>query len=144
MKNILVTVNFTKNDQRLLDQGHQLAKAFQAKVWIMHIAAPNPDFVGYEVGPQYIRNSRASELQQEHKQLQTYADTLKAKDVATEGLLVQGATVEMILEESKKLHIDMIIAGHQDHDFIYKAIMGSVSSQLIKQSQIPVLIVPLD
>ncbi|MGJ5640775.1 universal stress protein [Formosa sp. S-31] len=143
MKNILITLNFSENDQRLLDQGYELAKAFKAKLWLMHIAAPNPDFVGYEVGPQYIRDSRASKLRHEHQLLQEYAAAMQIEGVEADGLLIQGATTEMILEESKKLKVDLIIAGYQEHDFIYKALMGNVSSQLIKQSKIPVLIVPL-
>jgi len=50
----------------------------------------------------------------------------------------------MIIEESKKLNIDLIIAGHHEHGFFYNAFVGSVSAQIIKKSKIPVLIVPLE
>lgn len=62
MKNILVTIDFNENENLLLDKAYQMAKAFGAKLWLMHIAAPDPDFVGYDVGPQYIRDARATEL----------------------------------------------------------------------------------
>jgi len=143
MKNILVTLDFSNNENLLLDQAQQLAQAFDAKVWLMHIAAPDPDFVGYDVGPQYIRDSRASELRAEHRKLQDYADSLEEKSINSEGLLVQGATIEMIIAESQKLNIDLIIAGHHDRGFFHNAFMGSVSSQIIKRSKIPVLIVAL-
>ena len=61
-----------------------------------------------------------------------------------EGLLVQGATVEMIINEAQKLNSELIITGHHDHNFIYKAFNGSVSDDIIKKSKIPVLLVPLD
>ncbi len=144
MKNILVTINFEKNEKLLIDKAFQLAESFNSKIWLIHIAAPDPDFVGYEVGPQNIRDSRASELRKEHKQLQTYTDTLKKKGVRAEGLLVQGATIEMILEEAKKLNVDIIIAGHHEHNFFYKAFVGSVSGKIVKKSKIPVLIIPLE
>jgi nucleotide-binding universal stress UspA family protein len=143
MKNILVTIDFNKGDQKLIDKAIQLAKTSNSKVWLIHIAAPDPDFVGYSVGPQYIRDDRASDLRKEHKVLQEHAKVLKDKGIESEGLLVQGATIEMILEESKKLDVDLIIAGHHDHNFIYKAFVGSVSGSLIKKSKIPVLLVPL-
>ncbi len=70
------------------------------------------------------------------------AETTMTK--ATPNLKVlTGATIEMILEESKKLNIDLIIAGHTKHGFFYNAFVGSVSSEIIKKSKIPVLIVPL-
>ena len=54
-------------------------RKFGSKIWLVHIAAPDPDFVGYEVGPQYIRDHRADELKKEHKLVKKYADELKAK-----------------------------------------------------------------
>ena len=99
--------------------------------------------MGYEIGPQYIRDTRATELRKEHEQLQAYSDALKQRGVDAEGLLVQGATIEMILAESEKLQIDLIITGHQEHGFFYNAFVGSVSREIIKKSKIPVLIIPL-
>lgn len=143
MKNILVTIDFNNDEQLLVDQAFQLANQFDSKIWLVHIAAPNPDFVGYEVGPQYIRDSRASELREEHKLLQKHSNELKEKGVKAEGLLIQGATIEMIMEESKKLNVDLIIAGHHEHSFLYNAFVGSVSGEIVKKSKIPVLIVPI-
>ncbi len=144
MKNILVTINFDGNENLLLDKAFQLAKSFGSKIWLLHIAAPDPDFVGYEAGPQDIRDSRAAELRKEHRLIQEYSSGLKAKGVDSESLLIQGATIEMIIEESKKLHIDLIIAGHHEHGFFYNAFVGSVSAKIIKKSKIPVLLVPLE
>jgi len=121
-----------------------LAEPFNSKLWLMHIAAPDPDFVGYKTGPQYIRDSRASELRKEHKLLQEYAAALKKKGVDSEGLLIEGATIEMIIEESKKLNVDLIIAGSHKHSFFYNVFIESVSEEIIKKSKIPVMIVPLD
>lgn len=144
MKNILVTIDFDINEKSLIDQAFQLAESFDSKLWLIHIAAPDPDFVGYKVGPQYIRDSRATELRKEHKLIQEYCTALKKKGINSEGLLIQGATIKMIIEESKKLHIDLIITGHHEHGFFYNAFVGSVSSQIIKKSKIPVLIIPLE
>lgn len=143
MKNILVAIDFINNEKLLIDSAFSLAERFGAKIWLVHIAAPDPDFVGYKVGPQYIREFRAEELRQEHKLLQEYARELKKKGVEADGLLVQGATIEMIMEEALKLKVDLIIAGQEEHNFLYKAFVGSVSRYIIKKSKIPVLIVPL-
>ena len=84
MKNILVTIDFDKSEALLLDKAVQMAEAFGSKLWLMHIAAPDPDFVGYDVGPQYIRDSRAEDLRQEHRKLQEY---LKRKEWFRKGYL---------------------------------------------------------
>ncbi len=144
MKNILVTIDIDKSDQLLIDKAFQLADAFGSKIWIVHIAAPDPDFVGYEVGPQYIRDSRAADLREEHRQIQEYVTMLNKKGINAEGLLVKGATIKMVIEEAKKLNADLIIAGHHEHSFIYNALIGSISAEIINKSIIPVLIVPLE
>lgn len=143
MKNILVAIDFDGNEQLLVDKAFQLAEQFDSKIWLIHIAAPDPDFVGYDVGPQYIRDSRASELRKEHKMLQEHSNELKKKGVKAEGLLIQGATIKMIMEEARKLNIDLIIAGFHDHSFLYKAFVGSISGKIVKKSKIPVLLVPI-
>ncbi|MDW7692847.1 universal stress protein [Flammeovirgaceae bacterium SG7u.111] len=144
MKTILVTIDFEKGDQLLIDKAYEFAAAFNAKIWIVHIAAPDPDFVGYGVGPQHVRDSRASDLKKEHQQLQEYAALLNNHGIDAESLLVQGATIKMVIEEAQKLHADLIVAGHREHGFLYKALVGSVSSEIINRSKIPVLIVPLE
>jgi nucleotide-binding universal stress UspA family protein len=47
------------------------------------------------------------------------------------------------MKEAKKLKVDLIMAGHHKHNFLYKAFVGSVSSSIIEESKIPVLIVPI-
>ena len=144
MKNILVTIDFDVNTEILLNQATDLARAFDSKIWLMHISSPDPEFVGYGVGPQYIRDFRAKDLREEHMFLHEKAKEIQLKGIESEGLLIQGATIEMIILESKKLKIDLIVAGHHEHGFFYNAVVGSVSTEIIKESKIPVLIIPLD
>lgn len=144
MKNILVSIDFDKNAELLINKALEMAQAFHSKIWLLHIAAPDPDFVGYKTGPQYIRDGVASELRNEHRQIQEYADQIRKKGIEADGLLIQGATIEMILEESKKLNVDLIIAGHHERGFLYNAMVGSVSAHVMNRSKIPVLTIPLD
>lgn len=120
-----------------------IAEKFNSSIWVLHIAAPDPDFVGYDVGPSYIREMRADELRKEHRQLQAIADQLNVKGIKAEGLLIQGPTVEMILEEVGRLKIDLLIMGSHKHGFLYETWMGHTSVKVIKEVPIPVLIIPL-
>lgn len=144
MNNILVALDFNGNEQQLIDTAISYTQAFDAKLWLLHIVAPNPDFVGYEAGPQFIRDKRATQLKKERQLLDNYIDALEEKDIKAEGLMVQGATIETIMEESKKLQIKLIIVGHSERSLLYKAIFGRVASSVIKASNIPVLTVPIE
>jgi nucleotide-binding universal stress UspA family protein len=144
MKNILLAIDFNNSEKVLMDQAKEWAKAFEAKVWMLHVAAPEPEFVGFGVGPQYIRDTMAEELKKEHKMLFEYANQLKDEGIDADGLLIKGATTDMIMEEAEKLNIDLIITGHHDHGFLYKLFFGSVASSVIRKSKIPVLLIPLE
>jgi nucleotide-binding universal stress UspA family protein len=143
MKNILVAVDMENGDQLLLDHAAKLAEKFDAKVWIVHVVAPDPDFVGFDAGPVYIRKTLADDLRKEHKTLQMYAESLSTKEINAEGLLVQGPTVQTIFDEADKLGTDILIIGSHKHNFIKRVFGDDVSRQIIGQSQIPMLIVPL-
>tara|TARA_R110001592_G_scaffold339875_2_gene627805 strand:- start:4698 stop:5132 length:435 start_codon:yes stop_codon:yes gene_type:complete len=144
MKNILVTIEFEDQSNLLMERATEIAAKFGAKVWLVHIAAPEPDFIGYGTGPQYIRDTLAQDLREEHRTLQKYADEMEEKGVDAEGLLVQGSTVETIIKESEKLNVDLIVIGHHKHGFLYNLFMDGTSESLIEQSSIPVLTVPLN
>lgn len=144
MKNILLGIDFHDKTDELIRKSVEFAKLINAKLWLLHVAAPDPDFVGFEAGPQFIRDERADRLREEHKQLWNYSEDIEKQGVDADGLLIQGGTIETIIEESIKLNIDFIIAGYHEHNFLYDAFFGNTSIQIIKNSKIPVLVFPLE
>jgi nucleotide-binding universal stress UspA family protein len=143
MKNILVALDIQPSDSLLLAQASFLAEKCGAKIWMVHVAAPDPDFVGFEMGPKYIRDFVADELREDHRQLQTYASDLQQRSFEAEGLLIQGPTIDMIEAEVKKLNIDLLILGSHKHGFLYETFIGNTAMRIIKELSIPVMIVPL-
>lgn len=143
MKNILVTVDLDEQSNPLLEKAEELAQKFNSKLWLVHIAPPEPDFIGYSTGPQYIRDILAQDLRKEHKMIQEMSKNLKEKGIESEGLLIQGMTVDTIAEEAKKLKVDLIIIGHHKRGFIYNLFMVSTDDALIEKTDIPVLTIPL-
>ena len=143
MKNILLGIDFHDKTETLIQKAVAFTKQINAKLWLLHVAAPDPDFIGFEAGPQFIRDERADKLWDEHKKLWNFKQEIEQQGVDAEGLLIQGATIETILEESIKLEIDVIITGYHEHNFLYNAFFGNTSIQIIKNSTIPVLVFPL-
>ena len=143
MKNILVGIDFNEHSEILINQAIRFAKAFGSKIWLLHAASPDPDYVGYEAGPQFMRDDRANELKKEHKQLLEYANKIKDSGIDSEGLLIQGPTIQTIMAESRKLNIELIICGHHKHNYLYNALFGSHAQSIVMKSSIPVLVVPL-
>jgi nucleotide-binding universal stress UspA family protein len=143
LNNLLVAVDLKSSDQELIRYARTLAEKFNSTLWLIHIAAPDPDFVGYDVGPTYIRDMRAEELRKEHRLLQVLANQLEEKSIRAEALLIQGPTVDMLEKEVKKLNIDLLILGSHKHGFLYEMWVGHTAFKVIKEISIPVLIIPL-
>lgn len=143
MKNILCPVDSADHTNKVLEMAAVMAEKFNAKLWIIHVAAPNPDFVGHEIGPQYQRDWIATKLHEEHKYMQKHSEELRERGIDVTPLLIQGSTVETILEEMEKLKIDLVVMGSHGHGAFYSLLVESVSIEVIKKTQCPVLIVPL-
>ena len=143
-KNILVAIDFNDSIGELVNYAEGIASKFGAKIWVLHVAAPSPDFVGYEPGPQYIRDFRAEELREEHRKLQNICDAFIDPQIKCEALLIQGSTVESVIEEARKLHCDLLIVGTHKHSFFYNLLSENVSLELLKKTEIPLLAIPID
>lgn len=143
MKNILVALDLSGSDERLVEVAVPIAKALGARLSLLHVAAPEPDFVGFEVGPQYVRDLRADTLRSEHRHIQTLAATAQAQGVETLGRLVQGPTVSTLLAEASELPADIIVMGSHGHGALYKAFVGSACDDVLRSGRFPVLVVPI-
>jgi nucleotide-binding universal stress UspA family protein len=142
MKKILVPVDFSPVSARIVEHATALARAFDAKLWLLHVAAPDPDFVGFDAGPESVRQQLADRWRDEHRQIQDRAAALRAQGIDATALLVQGPTVELILSEAARLHADMIVVGSHGHGTLHKVFLGSVSEGVVREATCPVLIIP--
>jgi nucleotide-binding universal stress UspA family protein len=141
--NILVAVDLSGSTKTVIDHMIDLAVPLSASVWLLHVADPEPDFVGYEVGPQSERDAMAEKFHREHAELQAIAERMRNAGLQTTALLVQGATADTILQETAKLEVDMIIVGSHGHGAVYQALVGSVSEAVLRNCVVPVLVVPV-
>lgn len=145
MKNLLLAIDFEEHAAKLLKVTESLALGLtDAKVWLVHVSAPDPDFVGMDAGPQVVRENRAAELHGEHRRLQEWTRQMKKKGIEAESLLIQGPTVETLLAKQAELGIDMLIMGSHSHSWLFKALIGSTRDALMREQDIPTLLVPLD
>ncbi len=143
LKNIMVAVDFNDSIGELMVYADSLAHKFGSKVWILHVAEPEPDFVGYEPVPQYIRDIKAEEYREEHRNLQEICKNFLSEEISAEALLIQGSTVKTVMDEAQKLDIDLLIVGTHKHSFLHNLLQESVSMELIKKVDIPVLTIPI-
>ena len=139
---LLVTVDLSEATQIIVKKAEEIAIALSAKVWILHNAVPEPDFVEFKVDPQAARETLARKFHEEHRQIQEIANRLRKAGLDATALLVHGATVEAILKEASDLDVDMIVVGSHGRGAMYQLLMGSISEGILHKSRCPILVIP--
>ncbi len=147
---IMVALDFSDITQKVLSHAKELAQALPADLVLLHVAEPHPDQIAYDfdpasinaIDPADIREHIAQRFHQEHKTLQGYANQLRNDSLNCTALMVQGETVDMILQEAEKISVDFIMAGSHGKGMISQLLLGSTSEELLKKSTLPIYLVP--
>ena len=140
--NILVAIDLSNASQKVLDKAKTLAIALPAKVCLLHVIEGEPDFLDDEPDLQSSSDQSQQEFPQEHKSLQKEVDGLRQSGIETKGLLSQGSVVDVILQKSKQLEIDIVVVGTHGHGGVHHMIFGSVSEGVLRNTSCPVLVIP--
>ena len=145
VKNTLVAIDDYEAitlESPIMERTIELASAFSSKVWILHIV-PHPGQPPFNVDSKILRREVAGELRHEHGFLQHLAQCLRDRDVDSTALLVEGAIVKTILEESDRLDIDLIVIGCHRHGMFYGALMEFTEEGLLSKCPRPIMFVPI-
>ncbi len=140
---ILIAIDLSENARKMLDTTINLLRDSLGTAWLLHVAEPDPDFVGYEADPAVMRKQVAEEFHREHRQLHGMAEELRARSLDAKALLIQGETVKTIIQQADKLNVDLIVVGSHAHGALYHFLLGNVTKGVLKQSWRPVLVMPI-
>jgi nucleotide-binding universal stress UspA family protein len=141
--NIVVAVDLSPASKKVVEAARGVAELTGASIYILHVAEPEPDFVGYDAGPEVVRTQVAEELRREHREVQALAEDLRENGLDATALLVRGPTVETTLKEADSLKAGLIVVGTHGHGAVYDVLVGSYSAGIIRRSKLPVLVVPV-
>jgi len=157
--NILVAVDLSDVTQNMMQEVIKLSSGLSSKTWLLHVVDPKPVsidhvdygpgfgglepcFVDYGPDPKTKRDQISCQFKKEHKALHHEVGRLQRSGIETTALLIQGSVIDVILHQSSKLGIEMIIVGSHGHGAVYNLVIGSVNEGLLKQSPCPVLVIP--
>ena len=138
---LLVAVDFSSVAEDQLEIVGRLARPSR-EIYLLHVAEPDPSFVGYEAGPVEVRHDVAAEFKREHEELHGFADRLRDQGHEVTALMVQGPTVQTILDQAEKLDAEVIVVGSHGRGKLFDVVVGSVSAGVIRKAKVPVLVVP--
>ncbi len=140
--NILVCLDLSDSTDKIISQVEVIVRKSAAKLWLLHVTEPEPDFIGYKGDPKAVRDFLEDAFQQEHEQICNIEKDLKNKGLEAASLFIQGPTVESIFKEAKAIEADMIVVGSHGRGAMYQLLVGSISEEVLHKAEIPVLVIP--
>ena len=139
---LLAALDLANSTPAVLREARNWARRLSAELILIHVAEPDPDFIGYGAGPESVRLAVAHKFTRAHQQLEAMAVDLRKDGLDATALLVQGATADMILQEAERLHIDAILMGTHARGPLHEMFVGSVSKQVLFKAARPVILIP--
>jgi nucleotide-binding universal stress UspA family protein len=146
MTSVIVGVDLSDTTAKTLAAVSRLATTTDGlTVRLVHVAAAQAELAGYD-SEDFEANTpdkRAGALRDEHGRLRDLTAELTAAGVATtEPVLVMGHTADELLRLAGELEAGLIVVGSHGHGGLHHLLVGSVTETLLRQSTIPVLVVP--
>ncbi len=143
MVNIVLPVDFGDKTEDLVDGAVKFAKQVNGKIFLIHVAPSDIGFAIGDMGFQYFPEVEENEIREELVQLNKIQQRILSYDVDCEHLLKQGLAKDIILEYSKNKNADFIVMGSHGRSGIYHVFVGSLTKGITKDSNIPVLVLPV-
>ena len=140
---ILIAIDNSENSKILVEKTINLLRNTISSVCLLHVAEPDPDFVGYTVDTPVMRDQLAKGFHNEHLHLQEMAGVLREQGIEAKALLIQGETGKTIVLQADKLMVDVIVVGSSKHGAIYHFLLGDTIHGVLHESGKPVLVMPV-
>jgi nucleotide-binding universal stress UspA family protein len=132
---ILVPVENSSYDERILDHVRQLARFCNASVVLIHVA---DGWAARNIQQLNLRESE--EMRSDRNYIEQLAARLTSEGVAAEALLATGDPSAEIAEAAEREKCDLIAMSTHGHRFIADLIYGSVANAVRHMTSVPVLL----
>ncbi|RME85569.1 MAG: universal stress protein [Caldilineae bacterium] len=137
-KTILCAIDGSAATERLLLYAMHFGRADQVSLHIVH---------AYQLPLHYAAQDEYETLVAAYQKVaenvvQDARHFLAETGVQAYGEAIEGNPAEVILAEAERIEADLILIGNRNPADVGKALLGSVSQQVLNAARIPVLVVP--
>jgi len=151
MKKVLIALDYDPTAKKVAEVGFEFAKAMGAEVVLLHVISdpvyysstdysPIMGFTGYlNADPLELNTTEVLKTASLNFLDKT---RIHLGDKAIQTVVEEGDFADSIVKIAKKLHADMIILGSHSQKWLENIVMGSVTEEVLRQSEIPLLIIP--
>jgi nucleotide-binding universal stress UspA family protein len=138
IKHILVPTDFAPASACALELGVQMARAFDAKVTLLHVwelpIYPYTDFMLNSTVISEVEDAAVKGLARGLAELQKVMPTAQSK-------LKTGVPWQGVLEACDELGVDLVVMGTHGRHGLSRLTLGSIAERVVRLSKVPVLTV---
>lgn len=142
MSTILVPIDFSDFNRKVINKAIEHAKLVNGKLYLIHVATLDLGVIVSETGFTYLPELEETVLNDEAEKMKELKALVENEGVACETIIRQGVPVDIIVQEAGDLNADLIVIGSLGHNSLYNMFIGSVASDVIKYSTVPLLVIP--
>ena len=141
---ILVPTDFSTYSDKALRQAFDIAKQYNAKVYVIHVVHEKITDTIDDYGityPSYVKEIEGKMIDEAKKKMKEQIDKFpQSKELEIESDVQIGNVSEAILQEEKNKGIDLIVIASLGRSGIAKYLIGSVARNVLKGAKCPVLL----
>lgn len=152
MKKILIAIDYNISAQKVAELGHALGKAMHTEILLIHVIEdvmyyssqsydPIMGFGGF-VNTNFLGPEVQESVEKEaYHFLEKTAIYLNDADVRIQ--VIHGNIEDTILETAREKKCDLIVIGTHSRKWLEEILLGSTAHKLLKNSKIPLFIIPI-
>lgn len=142
-KRILVPTDFSDFSDEALKQALELAKQYNSKVYLLHVANPvtqcTADYcLDVDTFRKAEESARIKARDMMQKELQKFPEFREVEIISD---IREGEPVEEILKEQEEKGVDLIVMPSHGKSGILKRLMGQIAEKVMEETKSPVLLV---
>ena len=151
IKKVMIALDNSPTAQKVAEIGFSLAKSMSAEVILLHTITdptiyPSTGYypLAYSDSKKEMNSTLSGDIGVMRKKAIDFLDSSKAHlgDESIHTLLKVGDSAEIILNTAKALKVDVIVMGSHSQKWLENILVGSVTEKVLRQTSIPLFIVP--
>jgi nucleotide-binding universal stress UspA family protein len=151
IKKVLIALDYNPTAQKVAEEGFLIAKSMKAEVTLLHVISDpiNYTSTGHVLimgftGKMDIPPIEKDGLDALKKASRDFLDQSKIHlgDDSIQTMVKEGDCAEAILKAAKEIHADTIVIGTHSRKWLENVLMGSVAENVLRQTTIPLYIIP--
>ncbi|MDD4969047.1 MAG: universal stress protein [Paludibacter sp.] len=141
-KKVLIALDYDATSKKVAEEGYSLVQSMNAETILLHVISELPV---YYSDSNYNHEFKVDMLEDLNKTSQAFLDKAKKHlgDENIQTVVIEGEIADTILKTAKKMDVDIIVMGSHSRKWLETILLGSQAEDILTNSPIPVLIVPV-